>query len=244
MKTEENISRRPFLPQLHCQDGILLASEEFQTRTSFSMRAKSQPAGISVSVVHYDPDTSEVLSDWIGSAHGFYVASSHTTADSALAALPHEKPIIVLLDANLPDLSALDCLRQLKPIVQQTQFVMLLVEEDTDYIFNALTAGATGYMLRQATRNELLTALKLIHAGGSPISSSISKKVLQSFKLQSPNGTSELSPRETRILRLLSNASSHREVAAALNISLPMVSTYIRSIYEKLHLQAAAKILQ
>jgi len=244
MKTEENISRRPFPPQLHGQDGILLASEVFQTRASFSMPVKSQPAGISVSVVHDDPDTSEVLSDWIRSALGFSVASRHTTAGSALAALPHEKPTIVLLDIDLPDLSAFDCLRQLKSILQQTQFVMLLVEEDTDYIFNALAAGATGYLLRHASRDELLAELKLIHAGGSPMSSGISKKVLQSFQSQSPDGTSELSPRETRILRLLANGSSHREAAAALNISLPMISTYIRSIYEKLHLQAAAKILQ
>src|SRR5215813_2619607 len=108
-----------------------------------------------------------------------------------------------------------------------------------------LSDGASGYILRQATRNELLATLKLIHAGGSPMTSAIAAKVLHSFQHQSPvNCASELSPRESRILRLLAGGSAHREVAAALNISLPMISTYIRSIYEKLHLQAVTKVLQ
>jgi DNA-binding NarL/FixJ family response regulator len=148
------------------------------------------------------------------------------------------------MDVDQPGGTVFDCLRQLKPSLPHSQFVMLVVNEDADYIFNPLAAGATGYLLRQASRNELLAELKLIHAGGSPMNSSVATKVLQSFQHQSrPTGTGELSPRETRILRLLANGSSHREAAAALNISLPILSTYIRSIYEKLHLQTAAKIL-
>jgi DNA-binding NarL/FixJ family response regulator len=244
MKTQENISRRPIPPQLQNQDGILLASEVFH-HTSFSMPVKSQPPGISVSLICDDASASEVFCDWIRSAEGFSMVSCHNITGSALAALPNEMPAIVILDVDLPDRSAFDCLRLLKSILQQTQFVAFVPKEDADHIFEMLTAGAIGYLLRQATRNELLAELKLIHAGGSPMSRAVAQKVLEFFRHQSPvDSSAELSPRETRILRLLASGSSHREVAAALNISVPMVSTYIRSIYEKLHLHTASKVLR
>jgi DNA-binding NarL/FixJ family response regulator len=242
VKVEENLPLSGFsLPREH--DGghdRLVALTAFGTRTSFSMPAKSQPAGISVSILDDDPNASDVFSDWIRSADGFSILSRHTAASSALAVLPNEKTSIVLLDIDSPDLSPFDCLRQLKPVLQQTQFVALITEEDSDRIFNALVAGATGYLLKRSSREELLAELKLIDAGGSPMNSPIAKKVLHSFQHQSrSNNSAELSPRETRILRLLANGSSHCEAAAALNLSLPIVSTYIRSIYEKLHLHAA-----
>lgn len=203
-----------------------------------------QPPGISVALIEHDPQTSQVLSDWIKPAEGFSLFSYHNSAEHALAALPTEKPSIVLMDINLAGLGAITCLHQLKPILQQTQFVMLMVDENTEEIFDALAVGATGYLPAQTPRSELLAALKHIHAGGSPMSSVIAKKVLQSFQLQPPASAAELSPRENRILRLLASGSSESEAAGALNISLPMVSTYIRSIYEKLHLHLAGKILQ
>jgi DNA-binding NarL/FixJ family response regulator len=159
-----------------------------------------------------------------------------------LLGIPNEKPAIVLMDLHLSDRASV-CMRQLKSTLHQTHFVVV-VDEEADHIVSALADGATGYLLRQASRSELLAELKLIHAGGSPMNSAVAAKVLQSFQHQSrPTSTAELSPRETRILRLLANGSSHREAAAALNITLPMVSTYIRSIYEKLQLQTAAKTL-
>jgi DNA-binding NarL/FixJ family response regulator len=201
-----------------------------------------QPAGISVSFVEDPSNLSRSFCDSIRLADGFSLLSQHKTTDFALKSLPNEKPAIVLF--AVPDRSALNCLRQLKSNLPQTQFVALIAAEDPALAFDALAAGATGYLLTGTSRNELLAALKLIHAGGSPMSSGIARKVIQSFQHQSPvNSTSELSPRETRILRLLASGSSHREVAAALNISLPMISTYIRSIYEKLHLLTEAKTI-
>src|SRR6266436_4683454 len=238
MKTKEDMPQTSFFG--HGKPGTLVASEVFQSRT-FAMPRAIQSVGISVSIVEAHSNTSRSFCDWIRLAHGFSLLSQHKTTDSALMALSHEKPAIVLLDIDTPQRSPLDYLRRLKSTLPQTQFVGLVADEDADHIFKILSAGATGYILSQATRNELLAALKLIHAGGSPMSSGIARKVLHSFQHQSPvNSTSELSPRESRILRLLAGGSSHREVAAALNISLPMISTYIRSIYEKLHLQAAA----
>jgi DNA-binding NarL/FixJ family response regulator len=242
MKFKEDMPQTSFSG--HGTPGTLVASEVFQSRT-FAMPRAIQSAGISVSIIEGHPHLSRSFCDWIRLADGFSLLSQHKAIDTAPLALSHEKPAIVLLDIDPPERCAFDSLRQLKSTLPQTQFVGLIAgaDEDGDHIFNMLSAGATGYILRQAARNELLAALKLIHAGGSPMSSGIARNVIQSF--QSPvNRTSDLSPRETRILRLLAGGSSHREAAAALNISLPMISTYIRSIYEKLHLLTEAKILQ
>jgi DNA-binding NarL/FixJ family response regulator len=224
-------------------DGGLSASELLQTRPFFSMSVAMQPAGISVSLVKINSETSPPLCDWIRPGDGFSLVGEHKTFGSALIGLPNEKPAIALIDCDFSDRGVFDFLRQSRSSLYQTQFVVLSEQEDGDFVFNALGAGATGYLLRQTSCNELLATLKLIHAGGSPMSGAIARKVLQSFKYQSPsNSSAELSPRETRILRLLASGSSHNDTASVLNISLPMVSTYVRSIYEKLHLHTAAKI--
>jgi DNA-binding NarL/FixJ family response regulator len=243
MKTEENMSQTDC--SFHRGHTHLAASAVPQTRT-FSMPIASQSVGISVSTIEGNSSTNPSFCDWIRLSRGFSLVSRHKSIDRALLALPNERPSIVLIDVDRPGRTVFDCLRQLKPTLPQTQFVVFVADEDDDSIFNALIAGATGYLSRQASRNELFAELKLIYAGGSPMGSDVAKKVLLTFQYQSRhNSTAELSPRETRILRLLANGSSHREAAAALNINLPMVSTYIRSIYEKLHpLRAAAKVLQ
>jgi DNA-binding NarL/FixJ family response regulator len=242
MKIKEDMPQTSFCG--HGKPGTLVASEVFPSRT-FAMPRAIQSAGISVSIIEMRSNTSRSFCDWIRLAHGFSLLNQHKTSDSALTALAREKPALVLLDIDTPERSVFDYLRQLKSTLPQIQFVGVVADEDADHIFKMLSAGATGYVLTQATRNELLATLKLIHAGGSPMSSGIAGKVLDSFQHLSPaNSTSELSPRETRILRLLASGSSHREVAAALIISLPMISTYIRSIYEKLHLLTEAKTLQ
>ena len=170
--------------------------------------------------------------------------SEHGSAESALAALPSAKPEVVLMDINLPGLNGIECVRQLKPLLPVTQFLMLTVYEDADHIFNALMVGATGYLLKQTPRNELLAALKQVHEGGSPMTSNIARKVVQSFQRQSPAGDTddvELSPREAEVLELLARGYLYKEIAEALAISLPTVNTYIRRIYEKLHVRSRAQ---
>jgi len=235
MKSQENALQTGFSPTFHGLDGILLASEVSQNRKLVSMLRRIQPAGISVSIVENDPGIGQMLSDWIRPANGFSLINFHSTTDSALTSLPNEKPSIALIGPNLPGRGDIALIRRLKPLLQQTQFVILLGDEDSDRIFDALAAGATGYLPAQTPRAEMLAALKLIHAGGSPISSAIASKLLQSFQHQSRLSAAELSPRESRLLRLLAGGSSCDDVAHSLNISLPMVSTYIRSTYEKLH---------
>jgi DNA-binding NarL/FixJ family response regulator len=120
---------------------------------------------------------------------------------------------------------------------------MLTVYEDADHIFNALAAGATGYLLKQTPRAELLAALKQVHGGGSPMTSNIARKIVQSFQ-QPPQPAAtdaELSPRECEVLELLARGYLYKEIADSLGISLPTVNTYIRRIYEKLHVRSRSQ---
>jgi DNA-binding NarL/FixJ family response regulator len=204
---------------------------------------------ISVSIIEDDGPARQILSEWIQRADGFMFLSGHGSAETALAKLPKEKPNVVLADINLPGQNGIECVRRLKPLLPETQFVMLTVYEDADHIFHALAAGATGYLLKQTPRAELLAALKQVSSGGSPMTSNIARKVVQSFQQrpQAPplSESVDLSPREREVLDLLTRGYLYKEIADLLNISLPTVNTYIRRMYEKLHVrsraQAAAK---
>lgn len=147
------------------------------------------------------------------------------------------------MDINLPGMSGIECVRQLKLQLPETQFVMLTVYEDSDHIFNALAAGASGYLLKRSTRQNLIAALTDVHAGGSPMTSSIARKIVQSFRQPSAASPAvpDLSQREQEVLGLLARGYAGKEIASALNISVTTVSTYIRRIYEKLHVRSRAQ---
>jgi DNA-binding NarL/FixJ family response regulator len=198
---------------------------------------------IAVSIIEDDAPARQILAGWIRQAEGFRCASEHGSAESALAQLPREKPAVVLMDINLPGVSGIECVRRLKPLLPDTQFVILTVYGDADHIFNALAAGATGYLLKQTPRQELLTALREVHAGGSPMTSDIARKVVKSFHQSRPliQQADDLSPRERQVLELLANGYLYKEIAEALHISVPTVNTYIRRIYEKLHVRSRAQ---
>jgi DNA-binding NarL/FixJ family response regulator len=178
---------------------------------------------IGVSIVEDDGPAREILTDWIRHAHGFSCVSQYGSAESALMKLQAEKPSVVLMDINLPGMSGIECVRQLKPQLPQTQFVMLTVYEDTDHIFDALAVGASGYLLKQTPRAELLTALKEVHAGGSPMTSNIARKVVQSFLRPAPQVDESviLSPREREVLELLACGYLYKEIADNLISSGP-----------------------
>ncbi|HVV00438.1 MAG TPA: response regulator transcription factor [Verrucomicrobiae bacterium] len=203
---------------------------------------------IAVSIIEDDASARQILSDWVRRGDGFSLVGEHESGESAVASLQRENPNVVLSDINLPGINGIECIRRLKPMLPQAQFVMLTVYEDADHIFQALAAGATGYLLKQTPKGELLAALRQVHAGGSPMTSNIARKVVQSFQ-QGPVVAAEsavLSPREQEVLEFLARGYLYKEIADALNISLPTVNTYIRRIYEKLHVrsraQAVAKI--
>lgn len=198
---------------------------------------------IQVSIVEDDAPARSILADWIRRAPGFHCASQYGNAEAALAALPNEKPMVVLMDINLPGMSGIECVRRLKPQLPGTQFVMLTVYEDADHIFNALAAGASGYLLKRVSRGELLEALQDVHAGGSPMSSNIARKVVQSFQRPALSASEavDLSPREREVLELLARGYLYKEIAESLQISGATVNTYIRRIYEKLHVRSRSQ---
>jgi DNA-binding NarL/FixJ family response regulator len=154
--------------------------------------------------------------------------------------LPLEKPDVVLVDINLPGESGIQCVYRLKPLMSATQFLMVTVYEDADHIYDALAAGASGYLLKRTPKNELLASIKQVYEGGSPMTSYIARKVVQSFQ-RHPNEkveTNVLSPREWEVLRLLARGFAYKEIAESLGISMPTVNTHIHRIYQKLHVRS------
>jgi DNA-binding NarL/FixJ family response regulator len=204
---------------------------------------------IGVSIIEDDPAVRRILGQWISRAEEFRCVSQHASAATALMQLPTEKPDLVLMDINLPDLNGIQCVSRLKPLMPGTQFLMLTVYEDADHIFSALAAGAIGYLLKETSREELIAALHEVHAGGAPMTSYIARKVVLSFQRPQAEPVGEnLTGREREVLGLLSQGFLYKEIADALKISMPTVSTYIRRIYDKLHVnsrgRAVAKFTQ
>ena len=209
---------------------------------------------ISISIVEDNDQLRATLAKVIGRAEGFRFASDYASAEDALADLPKVKPDVVLMDINLPGINGVECVRKLKVLLPQTQVMMLTVYEDTENIFNALAAGANGYMLKRTPTKELIVAIREMQRGGSPMTTHIARLVVQSFQKPAAPASStggelsELSEREQQVLDLLAQGLIYKEIAEKLNIGYETVHTYIRRIYEKLQVrtrtEAVAKFLQ
>jgi len=195
---------------------------------------------ISVSIVEDDAGVRNTLAKLIDSSAGFRCLSQHPSAESALRELPKQNPEVVLMDINLPGLSGVECVRRLKPALPRAQIIMLTVYQNTEQIFNALAAGATGYLLKQTPPAELLSAIRDVHGGGSPMSSHIARKIVQSFQKPAPGnrGLESLTPREAEVLDYLAKGFLYKEIAEALKISYDTVHAHIRKIYEKLQVRS------
>ena len=198
---------------------------------------------IKVSIVEDDPKTREFLVDWVSRAEGFQCVSHHPSGEDALARLPEHRPQVVLMDINLTGMNGPECVRRLKPLLPESQFVMLTVYEDSDHIVQALQAGATGYLLKHTQRAELIRALREVNEGGSPMTANIARKVVKAFyhPLDSAAVVADLSNRENEVLQLLAQGYLYKEIADSLKISVPTVNTYIRRIYEKLHVRSRSQ---
>ena len=198
---------------------------------------------ISVVVIDDDQSLREILVAWIQEAEGFECIGSFPDTETALLALAERKPDVAMVDINLPGLSGIECVRELKPLIPATQFVMLTVYEDSDHIFDALAAGATGYLLKRTAREDLLASISDVHSGGSPMTSNIARKVVQSLQRSKPqrNPADELSKREYEVLVLLAQGYLYKEIADNLGISFQTVNTHIRRIYEKLHVHSRSQ---
>lgn len=205
---------------------------------------------IRVSIVEDNEQFCSTLVRVLSAADGFECVGQYPTAEDALRELPKVKPDVVLMDINLPGMNGVECVRRLKQLLPETQVVMLTVHEDTDNIYNALAAGATGYLLKRTSRAELLQAIRDVYKGGSPMTSQIARKVVQSFQqpVMTAQATEELTPREREVLDYLAQGLLYKEIADKLGISYETVHTHIRRIYEKLQVrtrtEAVAKFLK
>ena len=210
--------------------------------TSTQDHPQEPGSSIRLMVVEDDAAVRSILRTWIAAEPAFELISDFGAAEEALDALARHRPDVALLDINLPGISGIECVSRMKPLLPDTQFVMLTVYDDANHIFNALASGASGYLLKRTSREELIRGLREVHAGGSPMSSNIARMVVQS--LRQPRETEGLAPREHQVLTLLAKGYLYKEIAEAIGIALPTVNTYIRRIYEKLHVHSRAQAVR
>jgi DNA-binding NarL/FixJ family response regulator len=197
---------------------------------------------ISVCIVDDNNELRAALEEIISMSDGYKCAGTMSTADEALRKLPLIKPDVVLMDINLGGgETGIDCVRELKPLMPSTNFMMCTVYEEDEKIFEALNAGASGYILKKTAPGKLLEAIRELYQGGAPMSSQIARKVVAAFQKQMTtpgrveNDLATLSNREKEILELLSRGLMYKEIAAALFISQETVRKHVYHVYEKLH---------
>jgi DNA-binding NarL/FixJ family response regulator len=168
----------------------------------------------------------------------FELLQCFENAETAIAELPLLKPDIVLTDINLPGKSGIDCITEVKTKIPDTQFIMFTIYEDNDQVFEALKAGASGYILKNTSPEKIIESLIELHDGGSPMSPKIARMVLSSFNVITKNNVSELiSKREQEVLELLSKGFLYKEIAEKLSITLSTVKRHLNHVYEKLQVQ-------
>jgi DNA-binding NarL/FixJ family response regulator len=165
-----------------------------------------------------------------------FSCTGYTTAETAIENLHYDKPDVILMDVNLPGISGIEATKILKEKIPKIQILMFTIYENNEHVFDALEAGASGYILKQTKPAILLEAIQEIYNGGAPMSSQIAKMVVNSFqKKRIIEGEAELSERENEILRLLTAGYRNKEVAEKLSISLSTVKSHVYNIYQKLH---------
>jgi DNA-binding NarL/FixJ family response regulator len=198
---------------------------------------KKRLMAINVCIVEDDAELRESISRYIGETAGFACVGAYATGEEALVGILRQKPEVVLMDINLPGMNGIQCVRKLKQACPDLQIMMLTVYENSDRIFEALAAGACGYLLKSTPPEKLIEAIEDVRNGGSPMSGHIARKVVQAFRPVSRITPliEQLAPREQEVLDLLSKGRAYKQIAAELELSMGTIRTYIRRIYEKLH---------
>lgn len=205
-----------------------------------------------VAIVEDSPTLRQYLVELIGGTPGHRCVCACASAEEALVKIPAADPNVVLMDIHLPGESGISCTAQLRQKLPDLQVIMLTVYKDIKVIFQALKAGACGYVLKRSDEKEIMQAIAEVRAGGAPMTSEIARMVVRSFmetpKISGPDETRELSDREMQILALLAEGFANKEIATRLDISNATVRTHLMHIYEKLHVrcrtEAAAKYLR
>lgn len=198
-----------------------------------------------VVIVEDDSQFRESFLETIATGNSWTVSGCHVRAESALEAIPRNPPDAVIVDIQLPGMSGIELVRKLKPLCPEAQFLMVTVFEDADKVFEALAAGASGYMLKRDVHARLLESLDDVLAGGAPMSSAIARKVVQHFRLpvQEPGEDFHLTQRETETLDLLVKGYFYKEIASELGIRIDTVAFHLGNIYRKLHVRTRSEAI-
>ncbi len=195
---------------------------------------------IRVAIVDDDEGIRASLATLIRRSPALSMTGDYPDGETALKEIPKRPPDVVLMDINLPGINGMECVRQLKSALPQVQFLMLTVYEDSDSLFNSLKAGASGYLLKRTASARLLEAIHDVHAGGSPMTPQLARRVVQFFA--KPAGdvspVSRLAPGEKEFLDLLAKGYAYKEIADRMTISIDTVRSYVRTVYEKLHVHS------
>ncbi len=190
---------------------------------------------ITVSIAEDLPEVRTSLEKLIKAQQDMLLLSSFPNAEEAMPHLLEQQPNIVIMDINMPGISGIDCIRKIKDDCPGTQFMIFTIYENDDKVFDALAAGASGYLLKKTPGDKIIEAIHELHEGGSPMSSQIARKVISYFKEKTKQGHDDLTNKENEVLLLLSKGFLYKEIAIQLHITLGTVTQHIHRIYEKLH---------
>jgi DNA-binding NarL/FixJ family response regulator len=201
-----------------------------------------KPNLIPVSIVDDEPELRESIVRYLRVTNQFRCISEYRSAEEALCKLPADQPQVVLMDIKMEGMNGIECAKQLKELMPDVQIIMLTVFEDADLIFDALRAGATGYLLKSQPPNKLIEAIQEAVDGGSPMSAPIARKVVK-FIQQGFAGRDEsqhmlLPERQRQVLELLAAGESYKMIADSMGVSIHTVRGYLRRIYEKLQVHS------
>jgi DNA-binding NarL/FixJ family response regulator len=191
-----------------------------------------------IAIVEDDNSLRDILTEIIN-ASPWKLVNTFTNGESAVTGLTKSCPEVVLMDIQLPGISGIECVSKLKALHPSALFLMVTVYDNNERIFEALAAGASGYLLKRDAPAKLLESLDDLLAGGSPMSGAIARKVVQHFHKEPPSRNKEhnLTPRETQILEMLAKGSLYKEIAWDLGIGFETVRSHIDNIYNKLHVR-------
>jgi DNA-binding NarL/FixJ family response regulator len=194
----------------------------------------------SVIVVEDDKRLREQLLQILENLKDIQCIGACASAEEALELIPSKRPDVVLMDIKLPKMSGIQCVTELKKILPTLQVIMVTVYEDSERIFKALKAGASGYLVKSGPPEQLIEAIRDVFSGGAPMSGHIARKVVQHFHMlgPAPEEANNLSPREQQVLSLLASGYLYKEIGDRLNIGVETVRTYVKSICQKMHVRS------
>ena len=192
-----------------------------------------------VAIVEDSPSIRRSLQEWVDAAPGHRCICACGDAETALKEVPRLNPDVVLMDIHLPGESGIACTARLKSLMPGIQIIVVTVYRDRDLLFQALKAGASGYLLKRSTPEEILRAIAEVRSGGAPMTGEIARMVVETFQkpATATTPTAELSAREMELLGLVAKGLTNKEIGPVLNISYDTVRAHLRRIYEKLHVR-------